>query len=161
MTSSSAEKRCCKCSTSSATLSVHVHVTSTWTNKVVLYVLVTCFCHQSRPCSCKEMVASYYTYGPLCFVVIQVFIQEHKACEVSLVTHSITCFITSLPFLLLLPCLVAIVVIPLCGLNSSGIICCSLSSPLSPSPLVCLIAPDPRACWLILTYVSDSTDCTS
>ncbi|DBA90502.1 TPA: hypothetical protein ACH3X1_003765 [Trebouxia sp. C0004] len=50
----------------------------------------------------------------------KVFIQEHKACEVSLVTHSITCFITSLPFLLLMPCLVAIVVIPLCGLNSSG-----------------------------------------
>ncbi|KAL0042761.1 hypothetical protein WJX79_009987 [Trebouxia sp. C0005] len=50
----------------------------------------------------------------------KVFIQEHKACEVSLVTHSITCFITSLPFLLLLPCLVAIVIIPLCGLNSSG-----------------------------------------
>ncbi|KAL3144206.1 hypothetical protein ABBQ32_003987 [Trebouxia sp. C0010 RCD-2024] len=50
----------------------------------------------------------------------KVFIQEHKACEVSLGTHAITCFITSLPFLLVLPCLVAIVLIPLCDLNSSG-----------------------------------------
>ncbi len=71
-------------------------------------------------------------------LVLQVFIQEHKACEVSLLTHSITCFIASLPFLLLLPCLVAIVVIPLCGLNSSGIIYFLLSSPCSaplPPPL--------------------------
>ena len=52
--------------------------------------------------------------------VFQVFIQEHKACEVSLVTHMVTCVTTSLPFLLLLPCLVAVVIIPLCGLNSSG-----------------------------------------
>ena len=51
---------------------------------------------------------------------MQVFIQEHKACEVSLLTHSLTSFITSLPFLLLLPCLTAIVIIPLCGLNSTG-----------------------------------------
>lgn len=50
----------------------------------------------------------------------KVFIQEHKACEVSLVTHMVTCVTTSLPFLLLLPCLVAVVIIPLCGLNSSG-----------------------------------------
>lgn len=57
---------------------------------------------------------------------MQVFIQEHKACEVSLLTHCITCFITSLPFLLLLPCLVAIVLIPLCDLNSSGMQCCSM-----------------------------------
>lgn len=51
---------------------------------------------------------------------MQVFIQEHKACEVSLTTHCITGFTVSLPFLLLLPCLVAIVLIPLCNLNSSG-----------------------------------------
>lgn len=57
---------------------------------------------------------------PMTCMAVQVFIQEHKACEVSLMTHSVTCFITSLPFLLLLPCLVAIVIIPLCGLNSSG-----------------------------------------
>ena len=64
---------------------------------------------------------SYYVANDvLTCMVVQVFIQEHKACEVSLMTHSITCFITSLPFLLLLPCLVAIVIIPLCGLNSSG-----------------------------------------
>lgn len=50
----------------------------------------------------------------------KVFIQEHKACEVSLTTHCITGFTVSLPFLLLLPCLVAIVLIPLCNLNSSG-----------------------------------------
>jgi len=82
---------------------------------------VTCFCYQSRLSSCMKMAASPYTDGHLRSIVLQVFIQEHKACEVSLLTHSITCFITSLPFLLLLPCLVAIVVIPLCGLNSSGI----------------------------------------
>lgn len=60
---------------------------------------------------------------------MQVFIQEHKACEVSLLTHCITCFTTSLPFLLLLPCLVAIVLIPLCDLNSSGTRCCSHDVP--------------------------------
>ena len=53
-------------------------------------------------------------------LALQVFIQEHKACEVSLTTHCLTSFITSLPFLLLLPCLVTIVIIPLCGLNSTG-----------------------------------------
>ena len=51
---------------------------------------------------------------------VQVFIQEQKACEVSLLTHCITGLVTSLPFLLLLACLVAVVIIPLCGLNSSG-----------------------------------------
>ena len=53
-------------------------------------------------------------------VCLQVFIQEHKACEVSLTTHMVTCVLAGLPYLLLLPCLVAIVVIPLCNLNALG-----------------------------------------
>lgn len=70
-------------------------------------------------------------------LVLQVFIQEHKACEVSLTTHMLTTILTGIPYLLLLPCLVAIVLIPLSNLNSSGgVNCRQLSMWCSPRHMI-------------------------